>query len=153
MSEVIVHENPTDEKDSKLSYEELMADNEELAHQNDLLMKQYIGLEDRFNQEKAKWRQYKADVLGENEEIRTHALRQERQIEKLRAAGEQERNHRVATVPMLVVISAAAMALVMVSCMLQKLCVIGPQLSYGIECGLMMVVSWCYALIWDRTRK
>ena len=153
MSEVIVHENPTDEKDSRLAYEELMAENAELAHQNELLMKQYIGLEDRFNQEKTKWWQYKADVLGENEEIRTHALRQERQIEKLKAAGEQERSRRIATVPKLVVTSAVALALVMVPCMLQKLSIIGPQLSYGIECGLMMVVSWCYALIWDRTRK
>ncbi len=71
------------------------------------------------------------------------------QKEMERAAEEKRRRSLVK----FVIVALSALVLLAVPCTLQKLCIIGPQLSYGIECGLFMVVSWCYALIWERTRK
>lgn len=72
-----------------------------------------------------------------------------RQQEAQRAA-RQKRQHSCVR---LVVIALLSLVLLVVPCTLQKLCIIGPQLAYALQCSLLMVISWCYALIWDRTRK
>ena len=70
-----------------------------------------------------------------------------------KAAQEKQAQAQRRSLTKFVIIALSSLVLLAVPCTLQKLSIIGPQLSYGIECGLMMVVSWCYALIWDRTRK
>ncbi len=53
----------------------------------------------------------------------------------------------------LVIIAITSIVLQTVPCTLQKLCIIGPQLSFGLQCVLFMVTSWCYGIIWERSRK
>ena len=147
----VICEEPQDELHKQL--EELMADNMDLQKQYDLLMSQHIGLEDRFNLEKTRWKQTNTKLLAENEALNNHIKVLELSEEKGRKAMAQDRIRRIAAVPKLVIVAAAALALCVVPWVLQKLCVIGPQLAYTLQCGLMMVISWCYALIFDRTKK
>lgn len=153
MSEEMAKEVNAEERDLKAENAALMDENIDLARQNELLVKQHTGLEDRFNLEKARWKQYKADMLTENEALRQRNIALEQAEEKRRIGIAQERSRRIATVPKLVIIAAGALAALAIPYTLQVAGVIGPQLSYGIQCGLMMAISWCYALIWDRTRK
>lgn len=145
VSEEIATEVPT--------VEDLQAECKSIHEQNELLQKQYINLQDRYSSEKDSWKKYRRDMLAENEALREHCMNLEHRADKLQHAAEQERSRRVATAPKLVIISAAALALCGVPWLLQKLSVIGPQLAYTLQLGLMMAISWCYALIWDRTRK
>ena len=136
-----------------ITVEDILAEVSDLERQNELLIKQHIGLENRYNQEKARWRQYKADMLAENEALRNRNIMLETLEEKRCKAADQERERRVETVPKLVIIAAACLGLCCIPWALQKLSIIGPQLGYALQTGFMMAISWCYALIWDRTRK
>ena len=137
----------------EMTKEELYAENIDLQKQIELHRQQLIKLEDRYNSEKDQWRQYRRDMLAENDTLRDQVLLLNHAVEKEKITGAKERSHRVATVPRLVVIAAVALALCAIPFALQKLCIIGPQLAFSIDAGLLMAISWCYALIWDRTRK
>ena len=137
----------------KMTKEDLYADNVDLQKQVELHRQQLIKLEDRFNSEKAQWRQYRHDLMAENDTLRDSVLHLTQSLEKEKLASVKEHSRRVATVPRLVVIATATLALCAVPFALQKLCIIGPQLAFSIDAGLLMAISWCYALIWDRTRK
>lgn len=137
----------------EMTKEDLYADNVDLQKQVELHRQQLIRLEDRYNSEKDQWRKYRLDMITQNDMLRENIMHLETRLEKQMAAGEKAKSHRVATVPRLVVIAAAALALCAVPFALQKLCIIGPQLAFSIDAGLLMAISWCYALIWDRTRK
>ena len=63
----------------------------------------------------------------------------------------QERRRR--SLPKFVVISAVALGMFLVPYALLDLGVIGERLAFGIEAPLMMVIAWCYATIWERTRR
>ena len=76
-----------------------------------------------------------------------------RKAEQRREAEAKQTQKKKRSLTQFVIIALCAIVLLIVPCTLQKLCIIGPQLSYGIECGLLMVACWCYALLWERTRK
>lgn len=59
---------------------------------------------------------------------------------------------RHSTISRLVLIALVALVALVIPYFLQNLSVIGPQLSYTIQCGLFMTIAWCMALIWDRSR-
>lgn len=110
-------------------------------------------LEDRFSAEHKKrmLERNKAqksidDLMVNNERINT-------QIEAAKELRSLERSKRLASIPKFVIVSAVALALLIVPSELQRLSIIGPQLGYAIESGLMMVIAWCYAIIFDRSRK
>lgn len=136
-----------------MTREELIADNTDLQKQLELLREQHIKLKDRYSDEKEQWRKYRRDLMAENDTLRDNVLLLDNKLKMLDSVKANERSRLVATVPKLVIISAAALALCGVPWLLQKLSVIGPQLSYTLQLGLMMVISWCYALIFDRTKK
>lgn len=136
-----------------MTREELIADNTDLQKQLELLREQHIKLKDRYSDEKEQWRKYRRDLMAENDKLRDNVLLLDNKLKMLDSVKANERSRLVATVPKLVIISAAALALCGVPWLLQKLSVIGPQLSYTLQLGLMMVISWFYALIFDRTKK
>lgn len=138
------------------SAEEAVVDNTELYEENASLTrqlreicKQYVDLEDRYNNQTKRNR----DLLTENENLRENLISMEKVAKRHEQNAANEKAARVQSVPKFVSFSAAALALLIVPCTLHKLTIIGPQLAYGIECCLMMAISWCHALIWDRTRK
>ena len=63
----------------------------------------------------------------------------------------QKKRH--GSIPKFVIVSAVALMVLMASFMLQKLCIIGPSVGYGIQCSMSMVIAWSYAIIWDRARN
>jgi len=131
----------------------LALDNGDLRKENERLMKDCIRFEDRFGEEHQKRMRErgKADKTISELTCDNECLRAKLDAEKeLRALYQLKRQ---ASVSKLVIVSAVAVVLLTVPCALQKLSIIGPQLSYAIECGLFMVTSWCYALIWDRSKK
>lgn len=132
---------------------ELMHENEALRRESERMMKDCIRFEDRFGEEHQKRMRERgradktiSELTCDNECLRAK-LDAERE---LRAVSQRKRQ---ASISKLVIVSAVAVVLLTVPCALQKLSVIGPQLGYAIECGLFMVTSWCYALIWDRSKK
>lgn len=133
--------------------EELLADNEDMKKQLKLSHEQYISMKDRYDSDKEQWRKYRRDAMTENDNLRDQILHLHQALEKCNIAAAMEHKKKVATVPKLVFVAFGALVGVAIPYALQAAGVIGPQLSYGIQCGLMMAISWCYALIWDRTRK
>lgn len=71
-------------------------------------------------------------------------------VKELRAL-EQSNRHR--SIPKFVLASLIAMGLIAVPYTLAMTGDIDLRLAFGIEAPLMMAISWCYALIWDRSRK
>ena len=131
----------------------LAQENEHLRREADRLMKDCIRFEDRFGEEHQKRMRERgrADKTISELTCDNECLRAKLDAEKeLRALHQCKRQ---ASVSKLVIASAVAVVLLTVPCALQKLSIIGPQLSYAIECSLMMVIAWCYALIWDRSKK
>lgn len=132
---------------------EIGKENEYLRREVERLMKDCIRFEDRFGEEHQKRMRERgradktiSELTCDNECLRAK-LDAERE---LRAVSQRKKQ---ASVSKLVIASAVAVVLLTVPCALQKLSIIGPQLSYAIECSLMMVIAWCYALIWDRSKK
>lgn len=133
--------------------EDLLAECQDLQKQLVLSHEQYISMKDRYDSEKYQWRKYRREAMTENDNLRDQILHLHQALEKCKIAEAQEHKKKVATVPKLVFIAFGALVGAAIPYALQAAGVIGPQLSYGIQCGLMMAISWCYALIWDRTRK
>lgn len=132
---------------------EIGKENEYLRREVERLMKDCIRFEDRYGEEHQKRMRErgKADkTIGEltcDNDLLRAKLNTEREIRAL------HQRKRQASVSKLVIASAVAVVLLLVPCALQRWGIIGPQLGYAIECSLMMVIAWCYALIWDRSKK
>lgn len=132
---------------------ELLAEIEGLRDHNERLMKDYISLEDRFNKE------HKERMMERSNAGKLHTYLGKRivyfstQLETEQARRKVEMTKRRNSIPKFVIVSAVAMVLLTVPFTLQSLAVIGPQLGFGIEAALMMVISFCYAIIWDRSRN
>lgn len=137
----------------EMTKEDLYADNVDLQKQVDLHRQQYIKLEDRYNSEREQWRKYRREMMSENDTLRDQVLLLDNKLKMLDAVKAKERSRLVATVPKLVIIAGVALVLCVVPNLLQRFGVIGPQTSYALQCGLMMTISWCYSLIFDRTKK
>ena len=75
------------------------------------------------------------------------------QLEAAQGLRTVEKSKRHGSVPKFVIVAAVALVILMTSFALQKLSAIGPSVGYGIQCGAAMVIAWCYAIIWDRSRK
>ena len=60
---------------------------------------------------------------------------------------------RMASIPVLAIVSLLSLAMLAVPNVLHQFQVIGQQLSFAIQSVLVMVVAWCMALIWDRAGK
>jgi FtsZ-binding cell division protein ZapB len=121
----------------------------DLQKQNDLLVKKSIDSEDRYNEE----RKLRVDARNAEiamEERATH-LATKIQAEKEKRVLEQAKRH--ASITKFVIVAAVALVVLLASFMLQKITAIGPSVGYTIQCGMSMIIAWCYALIWDRSRK
>lgn len=132
---------------------ELMNENNALRKENDRLMKDFIRMEDRYGEEHQKRMRERNDAYKVIEELRTKVKIYATWLEDAQGIRAGEKSKRQASVIKFVIVSAIAVVLLLVPCALQRWGIIGPQLSYAIECSLMMVIAWCYALIWDRSKK
>lgn len=133
----------------KAKNEALYKDFCDLQKQNELLVAESADVENRYNEERK-----------QRVEARNAAIELEKRANcfasKLRLADDQrayEQGKRLASIPKLVIAGAVALVLLIVPYTLQQMTVIGPQLAFTIEAVLLMVIAWCYALIWDRSRK
>ena len=136
-----------------MTREELIADNADLQKQVELQRQQYIKLEDCFSKKRDEWKKYRMEMMNENDTLRDQVLLLDNKLKMLDVLKAKERSRLVATVPKLVIIAAACLGLCCIPWTLQKLSIIGPQFGYALQTVFMMAISWCYALIWDRTRK
>ena len=141
------------EINTMLTMEELIAENKELQAQADLHIQQYVKLKDQLNCERETWNKRRRELTREVEAIRSRLDIADRSCEKMRIDKSHERAARIASVPKLVVASLVATGCLAIPYTLQTAGVLDPRISYGIQSALMMVISWCYAMIWDRTRK
>lgn len=138
----------------------LQAENAELLHENDALrrenermMKDCIRFEDRYGEEHQKRMRERNDASLINTYLGKRVKYLDTQLKAAKELRAAEKTKRQASVIKFIIASAVALGLLAVPCTLQKLSIIGPQLGYAIECSLMMVIAWCYALIWDRSKK
>ena len=121
----------------------------DLEKQTEMFRKEFIRMEDLYNKE----RKQRVDAQRAKVDLEEEVLHRSIQLqvaEEMRAA-EKRKRHR--SIPKFVIVAAIALVVLMASFMLQKLCAIGPSVGYGIQCGMAMVIAWCYAIIWDRSRK
>lgn len=127
----------------------LELENGDLQKQIELLVAENVRVEDLYAEERKVRRDAshaKFLLEGEVKKLAT----QLQAAKELRAV---ERSNRHGSIPKFVIVAAIALVVMMASFMLQKLCAIGPSVGYGIQCGMSMVIAWCYAIIWDRSRK
>lgn len=132
---------------------ELMNENNALRKENDRLTKDFIRMEDRYGEEHQKRMRERNDASLINTYLGKRVKYLDTQLKAAKELRAAEKTKRQASVIKFIIASAVALGLLAVPCTLQKLSIIGPQLSYAIECCLMMVIAWCYALIWDRSKK
>ena len=121
----------------------------DLEKQAEMFRKEFIRMEDRYNEERKRRVEAQRVKVDLEEEV-LHRSIQLQVSEELRAV---EKRKRHGSIPKFVIVAAVALVVLMASFMLQKLCAIGPSVGYGIQCGMAMVIAWCYAIIWDRSRK
>lgn len=96
-------------------------------------------------------REQEQDAFRKHKDFLFHHLNILRKKNNLaKAAQKVAEEKRQRSLIKFVIIAASSIVLLAVPCTLQKLCIIGPQLSFGLQCGLFMVATWCYAIIWDR---
>ena len=96
-------------------------------------------------------REQEQDAFRKHKDLLFHHLNILRKKNNLaKAAQKAAEEKRQKSLLKFVVIAASSIVLLAVPCTLQKLCIIGPHLSFGLQCGLFMVATWCYAIIWDR---
>ena len=127
----------------------LELDNGDLQEQSNRFMKQAVEALEKCDKE----HEYRREVQRENEELKDRVNRLSAQLEASKALRDSERRKRHGSIPKFVIVAAVALVVMMVSFTLQKLCAIGPSVGFGIQCGASMVISWCYAIIFDRSRK
>ena len=132
---------------------ELLSENDALRKENDRLMKDFIRMEDRYGEEHQKRMRERNDASLITAYMSKRVKFLDTQLKAAKELRATEKSKRQASVIKFIIASAVALVLLAVPCTLQKLGIIGPQLCYAIECSLMMVIAWCYALIWDRSKK
>jgi hypothetical protein len=126
---------------------------EDMERQLEELVKQNIALENRFNEEH-KLRMHERNA-SEGQQLYLHRkvnLLSEK-LYKERLSKEQEMNRKRKSVPGFVIAALTAFVLLIVPNLLQKLAIIGPQLSFAIQTFLAMVIAFCYGIIIERTGK
>lgn len=121
----------------------------DLEKQAEMFRKEFIRMEDRYNEERKQRVEAQRVKVDLEEEVLNLSIRLQ-VAEEMRAV---EKRKRHGSIPKFVIVAAIALVVLMASFMLQKLCAIGPSVGYGIQCGMAMVIAWCYAIIWDRSRK
>lgn len=128
---------------------ELDKDNQDLRIQCELFMDQVIAADKRRIEEY----EFRRDIQRENEELKIRLRCKSVQLDAANSLRASRKQKRMASVPKFVIIAAAALVAFIVTMELQKLSIIGPAVGFGIQCGAAMVIAWCYAIIWDRSRK
>ena len=121
----------------------------DLHEQMKRFISENVKLDDRYNEERERRRE--AQRLSADLEEELQYLSTQLQVANELIAVEKSKRH--GSVPKFVIVAAIALVALMASFTLQKLCIIGPSVSFGIQCSMAMVIAWCYAIIWDRSRK
>ena len=121
----------------------------DLEKQAEMFRKEFIRMEDRYNEE----RKQRVDAQRAKVDLEEEVLHRSIQLQAAEELRAVEKRKRHGSIPKFVIVAAIALVVLMASFMLQKLCAIGPSVGYGIQCGMAMVIAWCYAIIWDRSRK
>ena len=127
----------------------LVLENGDLQKQVKLLVEQNIKADDKYNEERAKRRDVQSVIADQTARIDYLTVRL-REAERVKGT-EKEKRH--VSIPKFVIVASIALVVLMASFMLQKLSILGPSLGYGIQCSMAMVIAWCYAIIWDRSRN
>ena len=143
-TETIVELDPKDQEIADLKWEI-----EDLQKQNQLLIEQNLKAEEKYNKE----HELRREVQSINEDLKSRIQYLLNRLEAAQGLRAVEQSKRHGSIPKFVIVAAIALVVLMVSFMLQKLSAIGPSVGYGIQCGMSMVISWCYAIIYDRSRK
>ena len=125
----------------------------ELQKQNLLLVEQYKSLDERFMKEKARWQKYKSDLLEDNDALQRRNKLLDQMLSKTLANANKEKALKLVSIPKFVIVAAAALVAFIVTMELQKLNIVWPSLAFGIQCLSAMVISWCYAIIVERSKK
>lgn len=136
-----------DPKDQEIA--DLKWEIDELIKQNQLYVEQNLKAEERCKKE----HDMRREVQSINEELKSRVQYLATRLEAAQGIRAVEKSKRHGSIPKFVIVAAIALVVMMASFMLQKLCAIGPSVGYGIQCGMSMVIAWCYAIIWDRSRK
>ena len=142
------------EKSAKdIRIEELEAQVADLQEEAKRMISLHIEMEDRYGKEYRARMHERNAFDGKIAEAKAHTdfLLTQLQVEKNLRKCDQERRRR--SLPKFVLISLMAMGLILIPYGLLQGGIICERLAFLIEAPLMMVVSWCYAMIWDRTRK
>lgn len=146
----------------QLQHENMMLreDNEDLHKQVELFVSQLAEADDRICDWRSKHEDlrkkhnaYCADAKRSADSMLLRIQELEAAAEKRKVAKHQERAARVATASKLVVIAASLLIPTVAVNLIQKFGLIDAQIGFALQAICMMGISWCYALIWDRTRK
>ena len=121
----------------------------DLQKQNELLVKESIEAENNYGDERKRRVKAEKVVIDMQNEIKRLAV----QIEAAKTMRAVEKRKRHGSIPKFIIVSAISLVVLLASFMLQKLSAIGPSVGYTIQCGMSMIIAWCYAIIWDRSRK
>lgn len=128
---------------------ELELENGDLREQVEIYQKEAIRADDRYSDEHKKWKEaIHGKIAAENARFIMST-----RLEAAKAMQAAERKKRHASIPKFVIASAVALVLFIAAMELQKLNIIWPTLGFGVQCLMAMVIAWCYAIIWDRSRK
>lgn len=131
----------------------LREDNEDLRKQTELFVSQLAEADDRLAAQREKFNDYRADASQAADAMMRRIKELEAAAEKRKVAKHQERAARVASASKLVVIAASLLIPTAAANLLQRFGIVDPQIGFALQASCMMGISWCYALIWDRTRK
>ena len=134
---------------AKYTKEDLIAEIEDVQKQMELLVSENVRLDDLYNAERTK--RVRAEKLLNGLEVDMSYYKAQLETAKELRAVEKKRRH--GTIPKFVIVAASALLMMVIPYSLQQMAVIGPQTAYTIQCVLMMVIAWCYAIIWDRSRN
>lgn len=127
----------------------LALDNEDLQKQCELFRQQVIRADEQYQKE----RDHRREVQSDNEGLKLRVLQLTTRLEAAQGLRSVEKSKRHSSIPKFVIVAAAALVALIVTMELQKLNIIWPTLGFGIQCLMAMVIAWCYAIIWDRSRK
>lgn len=132
---------------------DVVAEMQDMERQLDRLIQQNLSLDNKLATEhKLRMRERNA-AEGTELYLRRKLQATEEKLQKERVAKEQKQKKRMASIPVLAIVSLVSLAMLSVPNVLHHFQVIGQQLSFAIQSVLVMVVAWCMALIWDRAGK
>ena len=145
-------ENATIVDDTETIIEEIDPEKQEMQNQIDILIQKAIKADDQYRDER---RSHERDrKIFDAARLELHQTIEALHTD-LAKANERERKatqRRHGSIPRLVLISLVSLVTLAIPYFLQNLSVIGPQLSFTIQCGLFMAIAWCMALIWERSK-